>query len=397
MDKKIEELIPFFMENYLPRREVLYRLPVSLPIQTFWPRLMAERKAKAITLPLHSDQGAPYWYVPTKELLAYGDRVATMARSQQAAQLPQYQEMLVEGLMDEAYFSSVIEGASTQRQHAKAFLKSGAPPRDKDEQMIFNNYQALNYALNHLDEPITHDTILEIARILTRGTLEEELQGYRTQGVQVVSGRQEVVYVAPEATHLLPMMEELLHFIKEDSIHPVLKACIAHVYFVTVHPLIDGNGRTARALTYMILLRSGYDFFRHFPISSLIAAERPRYYKALQDVQSKDGGGDMTYFLLYYTSLLSRSVDMLNDSVFRLEQIQTITNRLSALGNVPERIMEGAKWLLKSDAATITSDKWRKKWGVSFETARQDLQVLEANGLLSKRVEGRKHIFDIIK
>lgn len=151
-----QQLIAFFMENYLPRREVLYRLPVSLPIQTFWPLLMAERKARSVKLPLHSDQGAPYWYVPTEALLQRGDKVAAMARTKQTAQLPQYQDMLTEGLMDEAYFSSVIEGASTQRQQAKAFLRSGESPRNKDEQMIFNNYQALHDALEHLDEPITH-------------------------------------------------------------------------------------------------------------------------------------------------------------------------------------------------------------------------------------------------
>lgn len=391
-----QQLLDYFTTQYLPRQQIVHRLPLSVSIERFWPQLLSHRKSLAQVLPLQDHLGAPYWYVPTNTLLAQGDQVAAMARSQAAVGLPQYQQMLTDGVLDEAYFSSVIEGASTQRQEARAFLASGKDPKDKSQQMIYNNYQALSYVLSHLDEPITHDMLIEIASILTGGD-ETAVDGYRQTGVQVVSGRQEIVYIAPEASLVLPMMEQLLIYLADDSVHPVLKACVAHVYFVTVHPFVDGNGRTARALSYMILLRSGYDFFRQVPISGIIAKHRPSYYKALQAVQSPDSGGDMTYFLEYFSGVLAQSAGELHDLVALWQTSNKVLEALEKKGPVPQRIVDGLPWLLSSESQTITTEIWRKKWQVSFETARQDLLALEGQGVLIKRVEGRRHVYEIVR
>lgn len=397
-DKNLDDLLGHFVSEYLPRREVAYRLPLSMPIREFWPKLITYRKSKRIVLPLLSAKGEPYWYVPTEKLLAAGDKVAEMARSDAAFMLPQYQDLLAEGLLDEAYFSSLIEGAVTTRQEAHAFLKSGAVPKDQTERMILNNYRALEYVLGKLDEPITEEIILEISRILTEGTLEVGAKhGYRDAGVQVVSGRQEIVYIAPDAQYVKPMMDQLIAFIASDDVHPVLKACITHAYFVTIHPLFDGNGRTARALSYMILLQEGYDFFRQFPISGVIAQERPKYYKAIRNVQSPENENDMTYFIEYHTEMLARSVDALNEQVAAWGKLKAVTERLKGLGNAPERLVEGAQWLLTSNAQTITAEVWSKKWQVSFETARQDLTRLDNERIVRLEVHGRKHIYVIVR
>lgn len=391
-----QQLLDYFTTHYLPRQQIVHRLPLSVSIEGFWPLLLAQRKNLAQELPLHDHLGVPYWYVPTSALLTNGDLVAAMARSQTVVDLPQYQQMVTEGVLDEAYFSSVIEGASTQRQEARAFLASGQDPKDKSQQMIYNNYQALSYVLSHLEEPITHDMLIEIGSILTKGD-ETAVQGYRQTGVQVVSGRQEVVYIAPEASLVLPMMEQLLSYLADDTIHPVLKACVAHAYFVTVHPFEDGNGRTARALSYMVLLRSGYDFFRQVPISGIIAKQRPSYYKALQAVQSPENGGDMTYFLEYFSSVLAQSAREVHDLVSKWQVTGAVLDELGKKGPVPQRIADGLRWLLKSESQTITTEIWRKKWQVSFETARQDLLALEGQGVLKKRVDGRRHVYEIVR
>ena len=390
-----EDLLAYFTGHYFPKEEVMYRLPVSLSIGDFWPELLAHRKAHAVHLPLPAAKGCDYWYVPTDRLLEAGDRLSALARTDVALSLPR--EQAEDGIVDEAYFSSAIEGAYTTRQQAHAFLRSGLPPQNRAEQMIRNNYDALRFGLEHLDMPLNEAAILEVARLLTEGTLEGAAKhGYRDADVHVVSGRQEIVYTAPDAGMVRPMMDALLLYLNDAEIHPIIKACVAHIYFVTVHPLFDGNGRTARALSYWILLRAGYSFFRQFPISGVLARERARYYKAIRAAQDPENGNDLTYFLEYYVEMLERSVEGIHDRLAQTRQLSALKARL---GDFPgaERILRGAQWMVQENIPSITAEKWRVKLKVSFETARQDLQRLAQEGFVALRVSGRRHFYDRVQ
>lgn len=390
-----DELLEYFANAYLPKSEAVYRLPVSVSVEEFWQEVLAYRRKHAIMLPLRAFDNHVYWYMPTKRLLNAGDNIARMARDAEISAMPQY--AADEGLMDEAYFSSVIEGAYSTKQRAREFIIGGTRPKDKSERMILNNYSALRFVLSHLDSPISEALILEIAKLLTEGTLEDGAKhGYREGGVQVVSGRQEVIYTAPPAEYVKPMMDALLRYIADTSVHPIIKACVTHIYFVTVHPLVDGNGRTARALSYMILLQAGYDFYRQFPISGLLAEQRSLYYKAIRAAQSPDNGYDFTYFIEYYAEMLNRCAEGIYERAANYKRIRILRARLESVDG-GERILRGAHWLLEEGVKTITADKWKNKFKVSFETARQDLLRLEKEGVVVMRAVGRKHFFDIAK
>ncbi len=390
-----EALLEHFMADYLPRAQVQYRLPLAFRIEDIWPELVALRRQRAVILPLYRLDGEAFWYVPTQRLLTSGDRVAAMARREAALQLPQYQALYVDGLIDEAYFSSLIEGAVTTREEARALIKGSKKPRDHSQRMILNNYKALSFVLETLDEPMGEALLLRIVSILTQDT-PEEVTGYRDVPVYVVSGRQEIVYSAPPAERVPAMMAELLLYLAREDVHPVIKACVAHIMLMTIHPFSDGNGRTARALSYRILLEAGYDFFRQFPISGLLAQERPRYYKAIANTQQPLGGADLTYFMEYYTGMLARSVEALNRDVALFVYAKGITDSLAQEGPLPRRMLEGVPWLLSDGKGNVTAEIWREKWDISFETARQDLLRLEKAGLLRLEVQGRKHIYRIV-
>lgn len=391
-----EALLEHFIADYLPRAQVQYRLPLAFRIEDIWPELVALRRRRATILPLHRLDGEAFWYVPTEKLLTSGDRVAAMARREAALQLPQYRALFEDGLIDEAYFSSLIEGAVTTREEAKALIKGGKSPRDHSQRMILNNYKALSFVLETLEEPMDGALLVRIVSILTHET-QEEVSGYRDVPVYVVSGRQETVYTPPPAERVPAMIAELLTYLAREDVHPVIKACVAHIMLVTIHPFSDGNGRTARALSYRILLDAGYDFFRQFPISGLLAQERPRYYKAIANTQQPQGGADLTYFIEYYTEMLARSVEALNRDVALFARAKGITDSLAQEGPLPQRLMEGVPWLLSDGKQSITAEIWREKWGTSFETARQDLLRLEKAGLLQLEVQGRKHIYRIVQ
>lgn len=382
------------MENYYPRQEIVYRLPMSLPISEFWPEALVYRREHATDLPLRTSTGDCFWYVPTKKLLVSGDALAQIVRYEDTNKLPQYTHDT--SIIDEAFYSSAIEGAYSTRAKAHELIQSGKRPETKDERMIVNNYDALRFVLDHLDTPINEAITLEIARILTEGTLEEGTKpGWRNGPVQVVSSRQEVVYVAPAAEKIRPMLDDLFAFLAMDDIHPVIKACAVHIYFVTIHPLFDGNGRTARALAYMILLQAGYDFFRQVPISGLLAQERTKYYKSIRASQDPENGNDFTYFMEYYADMLNRSVLGIHVHMNEKKRVEQLRKEAAFLASV-DRLCEGLEWLYSREFTSVTADKWKNKFKISYETARKDLTWLVERGYLTVRMSGHKKIFDVI-
>lgn len=353
----VNELVETFFGRYLPRNEIVYRLPVGMTIAEFWPEELAYRKKHAIELPLKSFDGHSYWFVMTKDFERAADRLAEIARTEMLKEMPEYTAD-ESAVIDEAFFSSVIEGAYSTRQRAHEFINSGEMPKDKNEQMILNNYAALRFVLEHLDGPINEAVVLEIGRLLTENTLDPGTKpGYRDDMVYVKNGQQEIVYTPPKAAYVQPMIQELLRYIADPDIHPIVKACVAHIAFVTIHPFFDGNGRTARALSYMILLQAGYDFLRQFPISGVLSQERVKYYKAIRASQDPENGYDFTYFLEYYVEMIERGTQGIHNRVIGRRKVDSIRDVLSGMAE-GERLVKGATWLIDENITTITTEKW---------------------------------------
>lgn len=390
----METLIARFMESYLPRQEIIRRLPVSVSIRQFWPELERERRRHSQELPLPDQSGKPFWFVLTGGIEKQCDAIAELARRDIAFTGPEFDALFQDAVMDEAVYSSVIEGAFTSREQAADFIRQNKQPRNKSEQMVKNNYDALTYVLEHLEDEINEETILQIARIVTRSGAEVQVTGYR-DGAVYVTGREGVVYTPPQADAVPEMMRLLVEFIQKSELHPLLKACIAHFYFVYVHPFGDGNGRTARALSYMTLLQAGYDFFRYFSISGVVAEERGKYYRSMRNVEDSDG--DMTYFIDAYSGMLARTVEKMEH---HLKYHVLARQKLKALeqnGTLNERQLKGAKWLLEGSNSSVTVEAWRRKYKVVTETARRDLLALCDAGLLSRELDGRKAVFRVLR
>lgn len=390
----MDQLIQQFIDRYLPRKEIIHRLPISQPISKVWPELQKARRAQAIALPLPDQKGNAFWFVLNQSIEQQCDKVAEMARRDAVFDSPVFEAMVEDAVIDEAVFSSMIEGAFTSREEAAKFIRNKKQPANKSEHMVKNNYDALTYALEHLEEPITEQTIIEIAKIVTRNAAEVTVEGYRTEPVYV-TGREAVVYTPPVAEHVPEMMESLVRFIQSSELHPVIKACVAHFYFVYIHPFGDGNGRTARALSYMMLIQSGYEFFRYFSISNLVSDERGKYYRSMVNVEEDEG--DMTYFIDFYSNMLSRSVIRMEDYLTHHVLAGQRVKELQSSGLLNERQLAGVKWLLEGVGDSVTVDKWKKRYKVVQETARKDLMKLCDMGVLEKKMDGRRAVFKIIR
>lgn len=383
-------LISLFIDRYLPRNEIIHRLPLSMPIDAFWTELMAARRSHAATLPLNGQNGEPFWFVVNKTIEEQCDAVAEFARKDYLFDGIIFDVMADDALLDEAVFSSMIEGAFTSKKEASAFIHGSKAPKNKSEQMVLNNYDALTFVLEHLDEPITEKTLIQIAEILTRSDAEVQVHGYRSERVYV-NGPNGPVYTPPDASNVPVLMHQLIAFLHSSELHPVLKACIAHFYLVYIHPFSDGNGRTARALSLMILLQSGYDFFRYFSISDIVAKERGRYYRAMKNVE--ESNGDMTYFIDCYSGMLSRTVKRMEDHFRKNVFADRKIKQLQMENSLNDRQIKGASWLLKSGLTQITVEEWKKKFKVVTETARRDLLLLSDIGVVVRKQDRRKAVF----
>ncbi|MBN1405154.1 MAG: Fic family protein [Candidatus Omnitrophica bacterium] len=226
-------------------------------------------------------------------------------------------DMQEKALILESHHSTHIEGTALSLEQAKNILegKKVKGVSRNDEKELLNYKKAMDFISRYLGkgDPINDGTVRELHKILVKGVRGENADpgNYRKIQNYVVNSRtREVVYTPPaplEVPHLMREFTEWMNKAKDTS--PIIVAGIAQFQFVHVHPFIDGNGRTARLLSTLILYKTGYDFKRLFTISEYYDKDRPAYYQAIQSV--RNNSMDMTAWLEYFVDgLRSQMVEI---------------------------------------------------------------------------------------
>lgn len=394
-----QHLFKDYFERYLNKKEIMYRLPAPLGIEEFWPDLLNYRKSRSQEISLQDQTGQKFWFIVNEALKENINFINGFAAVDLFNSIPDElsESIINEVLIDEAFNSSVIEGAFSTRRRSQEIIKRNIAPANKDEQMIVNNYMALEYVLQNLHNHIDENIILDIYKIVTFKTLEDEdiVEKYRNDKVFIWDeGKQAIIYEAPIYQNVQGLMDNLIDFINndEDGIHPVIKSSIIHFYFVYIHPFFDGNGRTARALSFMYLLKNGYSYFKFFSISSMLKEERTKYYRAIENVEIYHS--DLTYFINYMSEMTVKAIKM-TWILFKKEYAyKIIKHKLAETKRyIPLRIDKALKKYLKKDIPFITVEEHQKKYKTSYETARTDLNALESLGIFEKEKEGRKFVY----
>ncbi|NMA69618.1 MAG: Fic family protein [Desulfitobacterium sp.] len=307
-------------------------------------------------------------------------------------------QLLEEMLLEESYFSSFIEGAFTTKKRAREVVKTNKAS-DTSEQMVLNNFNAMNFILDNLDKEINEDLFIQIHRILTRDILKKEdiSDGYRNDKVYVADPNLTApVFIPPNHELISSMMNDLFNFINDASpekfIQPLIKAFIIHFYIGYVHPFFDGNGRVARAISYMYLLKQGYEFFKFFSISSIINKDRKRYYQSFIDAENKDL--DITYFICTQLDITLESVKAVIDKLYKELKDLHLRETLAIDGVLLSPRQEKCiTFLEKKESNIVTIKDYEKKFKVSYETARRDLLELSELGFFTKHSKGKKFVF----
>jgi Fic family protein len=203
--------------------------------------------------------------------------------------------------------------------------------------------------------------------------------------MQVVSGpagRERVHYQAPEAGQLDAEMQAFLDWFNADEkIDPIIKAALAHLWFVTIHPFEDGNGRIARAIADMSLARSEHSPQRFYSLSSQIRIERKAYYDMLESTQKS--GLDVTPWLEWFLGCLDRALDGAETILAAVLQKAEFWNKHAA-ANINDRQRDILNRLLDGFEGKLTSSRWALIEKCSPDTALRDITELIAQDILKK-------------
>ncbi|MCE2849302.1 MAG: Fic family protein [Chitinophagaceae bacterium] len=248
-------------------------------------------------------------------------------------------------------------------------------------------------ATQHYTDPLTNERLFGWHAALFptgySGLYQIEVGRYRTGEMQIVSGamgKEKIHYEAVSAQDLQTEMNQFLAWINNDNLlDPVLKAAIAHFWFIIIHPFDDGNGRIARAIADMLLARAEKSTERFYSMSSQILAERKQYYEVLQKVQHSDG--DITDWLVWFLNCLQKSLlqttvtvqkILLKASFWNAHEKTDLNQRQHLMLN---KLLDGFEGKLKTS-------KWAKIAKCSPDTALRDIRDLIHKGILQQEKEG---------
>ena len=297
---------------------------------------------------------------------------------------------LSSSLMEEAIYSSKMEGASTTRIVAKDMLRKKKSPQNKSQQMIVNNYNTIQYIVEHKDEPLTEELLLTIHRLMTEKTLDnlEDAGRFRTNDKVVVADMVEgdIIYTPPSFQEIPEFVESLCDFFNNDNprtfIHPIIRGIIVHFMLAFMHPFVDGNGRTARALFYWYMLKEGYKLTEYMSISRVIAKSKSNYEKAFRYVEND--GNDMGYFVAYNLGALEISFQQLRDYIQRKQREKSAASSFMMAGNINQRQALVLQRLKEEPETIFTVKDVQEQFSVSSMTARKDLSDLVKQGYMTE-------------
>jgi Fic family protein len=291
------------------------------------------------------------------------------------------------------HYSTVIEGNRlTQEQVSKVIAANEHfPGRERDEKEVLGYYTAIE-KVEQLVASKTAITEIQIrtlhALVMAEGRTRVRPTPYRDgQNVIRDSGSRRIVYLPPEAQDVPQLMEELIAWLTDSAEQelpcPIL-AGIAHYQFATIHPYYDGNGRTARLLTTLVLHRGGYDLKGLYSLEEYYARQLGSYYDALTIGPSHNyyagrADADITAWVEYFCAGVADSFE----KVRRRAQEAAATgadDQSSILRHLDPR--QRRALALFRDSAAITSGDVERLFGISQRAARNLLQAWVASGFV---------------
>jgi Fic family protein len=384
----------------------LPNVPRGLTHAEWWATIKFRRRSGLRPFPLTDKKGVKFRFsLPDtlyQELHEIDRGAGNMLTVAEPIVNPQTRDQyLISSLINEAITSSQLEGAVTTRAVAKEMIRTGRKPHDRSEGMILNNYVTMQRIREVRNEKLSKELMFDLHRTVTEGTLEKnDAAGrFRTaaEDIRVEDDKGEVFHNPPSAGELEARMQAMCDFANRLSpkyfIHPVVRAILLHFWLAYDHPFVDGNGRTARALFYWLMLHSGYWLFEFISISEVILESSKGYYLAF--LYSETDENDTTYFVVHQLNVIKKAIEGLHAYIARksaeLSESEQLLRDWS--GSLNHRQFALISHALRHPGMSYTVETHQRSHGTVYETARRDLLDLVKAGLLIKGKSGRTMVF----
>lgn len=296
---------------------------------------------------------------------------------------------ILSSLMEEAIASSQMEGASTTRKVAKEMLRKRTSPKDKDQQMILNNYNTIRFLVNNSSVDLTPELLLEIHKRITEKTFSNPADEgrFRTDDdilvMDMATG--DVIHTPPSCNDIPNIISDICAFANHDDnfLHPVIKGIVIHFMISFLHPFVDGNGRTARSLFYWYMLRKGYSLTEYLSISRIIYRSKTKYERAFLYTEYDEY--DLGYFIHYNLNVIEQAYKELEAYLKRKErEIEASREFLTTESGLNARQARILQLFIEKPNSLYTSRDLEAILGVTAKTCRLDLNELAEKGILAK-------------
>ncbi len=310
------------------------------------------------------------------------------------------EEAVLETLTEDIVKSSAIEGEFLNPEEVRSSVARrlgidiyGLPDASRDVEGVV---EMMLDATQKYKDPLTkdrmcgwHTALFPTGRSgmykITVGEWRNDEHG----PMQIVSGpmgREKVHYTAPEANRLEVEMNRFIQWFNTDnSMEPVIKSAIAHLWFVSIHPFDDGNGRIARAIADSQLARADRTNQRFYSMSAQIMESKKGYYAVLESTQK--GSLDVSQWLVWYFERLTEALEVTDETLSKV-LVKAKFWEIHKTTQLNERQVKMINVLLGDFIGKLHSSKWAKMTKVHRDTARRDIQNLIEKGILSDSGEG---------
>ncbi len=380
----------------------------NLPID--WHMLKIVRKIRSKRTPIKTEKGDFFSYVDLPNIdqflheidLNWGGKFSL----DNIINERERKKVFLNGLSEEAIASAQIEGAHSTRKVAKKLIKEGRKPKNKSEQMIFNNYEAImKIESEYSKQKLSIGDILNLHKLITKHTLDNEDEAGRfrkkDEEINIVDDSTSLIhYKTPNISFVEKEMEKFIKFINDEDgnfVHPVIKAIMIHFWIAYLHPFVDGNGRMARLLFYWYLLRHELKIFAYLPISLVIKESQKDYSMAY--VYSEQDDEDLTYFIDYNISKIKQAMKNFEMYLGELKKEIKIKKRkskeLETEYGLNYRQIELLEYLSKNEINKMTLKMYVENNKISKATGLKDIKVLKNNDWIEGNKLGRSILYFI--
>lgn len=308
-------------------------------------------------------------------------------------------QAMAENLTHDVVQSSEIEGVSLNTEEVRSSIarhlgidnvKYTAPSH-----YVESVVKVMLDAVEHYMQPLTKETLCRWQSAFFPTGYSDgfpvEVGCYRTHEEHIVSGifgRERIHYIAPAPQLVENEMEKFIQWFNQPpSTSSIVQSGIAHLWFVSIHPFEDGNGRLARILSDILLAKSDKNEFRFYNISAEINRNKKQYYNILE--QTQHGNGDITAWLTWYIKTLIASVEEAETSVNSILNKSFFWQRNASV-IMTDRQTQVINLFLDGYEAKITSKTWAVLGNCSKDTAIRDIQDLVTKGVLREEIPGAK-------